>query len=201
MKNHQEFEFDPSEHIQNLDLENATGKEVYENLLKEPDLLFTPEIQITEKVSDIFNIVLDPRSLAVNKEAFDKAFYPDSESENSTDKNEMDKIVVWNRTPSIINMQKHYFKHKYGTTSVSYKIDNILAGSRYGFREKGLLEIASEELIEAATEGNVNKVEDLLSSGKVSPDVADCNGHTALIGATVSREDNIPKNAVKQLLM
>jgi len=50
----------------------------------------------------------------------------------------------------------------------------------------GPLEEAAEQLIVAATEGNVNQVEDLLSSGKVSADVADSNGHTPLVGAAVS---------------
>jgi len=184
MDEHKEFEFDPNEHLQYLDSECPSGKEAFENLLKEPDLLYTPDNQITERVSDIFNIALDPRSLAINKEAFDRAFY--EESVANGDKKDDEKILVWNRTPSIISMQKHFHKHKYGVGSVSENVDKILAGNRSGFKEKGPLEVVSEELIQAATDGNVNLVEDLLYSGKVSPDVADSNGHTALIGATVS---------------
>lgn len=184
MKDHKEFEFDPNEHLQYLEYDGPSGKEAFENLLKEPDLLFAPENQITEKVSDIFNIVLDPRSLAVNKEAFDREFYP--ECARNKNKKDNEKILVWNRTPSIICMQKHYCKHEYGVGSVSYSVEKILAGDRSEFKAKGVLEVASEQLIQAATDGNVNKVEDLLYSGKVSPDVADSNGHTALIGATVS---------------
>ncbi|XP_060565293.1 ankyrin repeat and MYND domain-containing protein 1-like isoform X3 [Ruditapes philippinarum] len=181
MKNHTDFDYNPDEHIQYLNKEGLSEKEMFENLLKEPDSYYTPDSGVTEKVSGLFNIALDPRSLAINKEAFDKEFYPEM---NDTDT--IDKIQVWNRTPSLIAMQKHFEKHKYGTKSLSFNMDQVLAGDKTDFKGKGPIETASEELIQAATEGNVNKVEDLLSSGKVSPDVADSNGHTALIGATVN---------------
>lgn len=180
MKNHTDFDYNPDEHMQYLHQEELTETEVFENRLKEPDI-YTPENNITEKVSDIFNIVLDPRSLAVNKEAFDSEFYP-----INYDKNMNDKVTVWNRTPSMITMQKHFEKHKYAVKTLSFNMDKVLAGDRSVFKGQGPMEIACVELIEAATEGNLNKVEDLLSSGMVMPDVADCNGHTALIGATVS---------------
>ena len=180
MKNHTDFDYNPEEHVQYLNKEGLSEKQMFENLLKEPDIYYTPDSSVTEKVSGIFNIALDPRSLAINKEAFDKEFYPQM---NDTDT--VDKIQVWNRTPSLITMQKHYEKHKYGIKSLSFKMDQVLDGDKTGFKGKGPIETASEELIKAATEGNVNQVEDLLSSGKVSPDVADSNGHTALIAATV----------------
>lgn len=183
MKNHKDFDYNPDEHVQYLNQDGPTGNEAFENLLKEPEIYYAPESRVTEKVSSIFNIVLDPRSLAVNKEAFDKEFYPQTEDKKPKTP---EKIRIWNRTPSLIAMQKHFEKHKYGVKSLSFKMDKVLAGDRSVFKAKGPMETASEEFIKAATEGNVNKVEDLLSSGKVSPDVADSNGHTALIGATVN---------------
>ena len=42
------------------------------------------------------------------------------------------------------------------------------------------------ELIKMAAAGNFLRVEELLNGGTVHPDVADKQGHTALIGATVS---------------
>jgi ankyrin repeat protein len=42
-----------------------------------------------------------------------------------------------------------------------------------------------EELLEASAVGDMQKVEDLLTGGKVHPDVADSSGHTSLIGAAV----------------
>ncbi|KAL4220009.1 metal ion binding [Mactra antiquata] len=180
MKNHTEFDYDPEEHIHYLCTDEPSGQEIYEKLLREPEVLYKPDNNVTEKVSGIFNIALDPRSLAVNKEAFDKEFYPENVEQGT------EKVIVWNKTPSLISMQKHFEKHKYGVKSLSFDINCVLEGNRQEFKEKGPIEKASEELIIAATEGNLNKVEDLLSSGKVSADVADVNGHTALIGATVN---------------
>lgn len=58
---------------------------------------------------------------------------------------------------------------------------------RKGFNDSGVLEQASEELIKMAATGNAQRVEELLSFGNVHPDVADRNGFTALIAATVSK--------------
>jgi hypothetical protein len=62
----------------------------------------------------------------------------------------------------------------------------LLKFDRSGFKAKGPLELASEELIKMAAAGNFLRVEELLNAGTVHPDVADRNGHNALIGATVS---------------
>lgn len=181
MKKHPDFDFDPKEHVQYLDLNDPSGQEAFENNLKDANV-YQPDSNVTEKVTNIFNIALDPRSLAVNKESFDNEFYPKSEGKKKT----QEKVKVWNKTPSLIAMQKHSYKHLYGKKSVSYSVDKILSGDRSKFGNKGPIELASEELIKAATEGNVNKVEDLLNSGNVSPDVADSNGNTVLLAASVN---------------
>ncbi|XP_052215690.1 ankyrin repeat and MYND domain-containing protein 1-like isoform X2 [Dreissena polymorpha] len=179
MCDHNEFDYNPEEHVKYLEEDTSSAGKEFENTLKEPEVLYKPEARVTERVSQMFNIALDPRSLAVNKQAFDKEFYNQGECVNEKEK-------MWNSTPSIIALQRHVRKHAYGKKSLSYDVDDVIKGNRKTFKEKGPLELASEELIVAATEGNVNKVQDLLASGKVSPDVADRNGHTPLIGATVN---------------
>ena len=189
MKNHPEFDFNPDEHLLHINNDD----EVIEKPKQQSDRLspfddfidesFDNEFEpVPEKVSEIFNISLDPRSLAINKDLFDKEFFGKGE----TDKQDSEKIVVWNKTPSIIEMQKHVHKHKGNEGVVSFDVNGIIKGDRGKFKEKGSLESASEQLLVAATQGNVKVVEDLLTSGKVSADVADKNGHTPLIGATVS---------------
>ncbi|WAR27282.1 ANMY1-like protein, partial [Mya arenaria] len=181
MSEHKDFDYNPAEHVYYLDKEGPSSQEVFHSTLTEPVVLYTPDNRVTEKVSSIFNIALDPRSLAVNKEAFDREFYLESEKETNISS---EKVRLWNRTPSVIALQRHFCKHEYGKKSVTCNVDSIICGDRSKFKSKGPLESASEELIQAATDGNVNKVEDLLTSNKVSPDVADSNGHTALIGAS-----------------
>ena len=62
----------------------------------------------------------------------------------------------------------------------------MLKFDRSGFKPCGPLELASMELIKMAAAGNFLHVEELLNCGTVHPDVADKQGHSALIGATVS---------------
>lgn len=183
MTEHKEFDYNPEEHIQYLDMDYSDKPSVKE-VIKSPDIYdYLPESQLTERVSGLYQNSLDPRSLAVNKEMFDKEFFKSS-SDEKKDKDE--KVVAWNKTPSIIALQRHVYKHRQRQGSVSYKIDKVLKGDRSEFKAKGPLELASESLIAAATKGDINTVEDLLTGRQVHPDVADTNGHTALLGATVS---------------
>ncbi|KAK3094715.1 hypothetical protein FSP39_005371 [Pinctada imbricata] len=183
MKNHKEFDFNPEEHIEYISMEETKPLSNQEKVTS-PDIFdYLPDSQVTEKVTDLYNEMLDPRSLAVNKEEFDREFFKDYESEKS-DKDE--KFAALNRTPSMKDIQRHIYKHKQNQKTVGFDVQLILNGDRSKFKVKGPLEIASEDLITAATTGDSKKVEDLLTIGKVHPDVADVNGHTALIAATVN---------------
>ncbi|KAL3848172.1 hypothetical protein ACJMK2_019046 [Sinanodonta woodiana] len=190
LKDHKEFEYNPKEHTMYINGDEECNSRNVDDVTSESGIFdCDSDTKVTEKVTEIFNVSLDPRSLAVNKEAFEKAFFGETLSEG--DKDEKEKVVAWNKTPSMIQMQKHFHKHRYSRKTISFSIEDILNGNRSGFKDKGPLELASEELIQAATLGKINRVEDLLTSGKVSPDVADKNGHTALIGATVNWHTNV----------
>ena len=186
MKNHPEFDFNPDEHLLHInDDEPAERSTWLPNRLspfQEIESFDNDLDSVPEKVTQIFNVSLDPRSLGINKDLFDKEFF----QTDGTDKQDSEKIVAWNKTPSMIHMQKHVHKHKGNEQVVSFDVNKIFNGERSKFKNKGQLETASEELLTAAMQGNVKVVEDLLTSGKVLADVADKNGHTALIGATVS---------------
>ena len=56
---------------------------------------------------------------------------------------------------------------------------------RKGFGDKGPREIASEDFLDAAKNGDIDVVKEMLHAGKVHVDVADANGNTALLGAAV----------------
>lgn len=62
----------------------------------------------------------------------------------------------------------------------------MLSLSREGFGPKGLLEVTSELLIQHASQGELQAVSQILQTGLVHPDIADSQGHTALIAATVT---------------
>ncbi|XP_052104362.1 ankyrin repeat and MYND domain-containing protein 1-like isoform X1 [Mytilus californianus] len=182
MDNHKELDFNPEEHVMYLNTDELTDNA--DTARSEDILELLPDSQITERVTDLYSDSLDPRSLAINREEFDKEYFRQLGQEKN-DKNE--KVLAWNRTPSVINLQKHVLKHKGSQNTVSFKVDQVLKGERSKFKvSKGPLETASEELLGAAAKGDLQKVEDLLTGGKVHPDVADNSGHTALIGAAVN---------------
>lgn len=189
MENHKELDFNPEEHVLYLNTDDSEDGEI-EN---ESDEIFDylPDSQYTERVTDLYSDSLDPRSLAINREEFDKEFFRHLGQEKN-DQNE--KVLAWNRTPSIVSLQKHVMKHTKSQSNASFKVDQILKGDRAKFKSKGPLEKASEELLEASAVGDMQKVEDLLTGGKVHPDVADSSGHTSLIGAAVRSKYRIYSN-------
>ncbi|XP_021351487.1 ankyrin repeat and MYND domain-containing protein 1-like isoform X4 [Mizuhopecten yessoensis] len=183
MEKHKEFDFNPKEHVMYISMEDDEKPNV-EEMLQTPEIFdYLPESRLSDRVTDLYSEPLDPRSLTVNRDMFDKEFFPGSDSEKS-DRDE--KVPAWNKTPSVIKMQRHVHRHKSEQKKLSYDVQKLLKGDRSKFGPKGPLESASEELIQAATCGDIKLVEDLFTAGLVHPDVADKNGHTALIGATVN---------------
>ncbi|XP_048250004.1 ankyrin repeat and MYND domain-containing protein 1-like isoform X1 [Haliotis rufescens] len=184
LKDHQEFDFNPEEHVLYIDPhERSNSHAPFNSVLNPPSAFdYTPDNSVTDRVSEIFNTSLDPRSLAINKDLFDEEFYKDAEADNSSDV----QVVAWNKTPSMINLQRHVHKHKASASQLSFSVQKIIDGDRSSFKSKGRLELASEELLGAAMSGDMEKVEELLINRGVHPDVADKHCHTALIGATVN---------------
>lgn len=70
--------------------------------------------------------------------------------------------------------------------NVDWDVAAVLCLNRDGFSPKGPLEVSSEMLIHQASRGELKEVSQLLQMSSVHPDVADSQGHTALIAATVT---------------
>ncbi len=99
---------------------------------------------------------------------------------------EKKSVLAWNNTPSAIDMQKHILNHGAAEDNAGFNVAAVLEGKRTEFAERGEQEAIVEEFISAAAKGDVDRVGDLLHTGKVYVDVADRNGHTALMAACVS---------------
>lgn len=185
IQDHKQFVFSPEEHVLYINMTAEKKKPESQEKVLSPDIFdYLPENQGTDKVTDLYNETLDPGSLAINRSEFNREFFRDQDGEKSDGD---EKVPAINRTPGMIDIQRHVYCHRNRQKSVSFDVQEIMKGNRGGnFLERGPLETASEDLIMAAAEGKVKNVEDLLTSGKVHPDVADRNGHTALIGASVS---------------
>ncbi len=70
--------------------------------------------------------------------------------------------------------------------NVGWDVAAVLSLNRESFGPKGPLEVSSELLIHHASRGELQAVSQILQTGLVHPDVADSQGHTALIAATVT---------------
>lgn len=70
---------------------------------------------------------------------------------------------------------------------MSWDVAAVLSLNREHFGPKGSLEVSSELLIQHASQGELQAVSQSLQTGLVHPDVADSQGHTALMAATVTR--------------
>ncbi|KAK2835179.1 hypothetical protein Q5P01_015663 [Channa striata] len=93
--------------------------------------------------------------------------------------------------PLQARMQTHIDKHSLQAKNVNWEVASVLSLSRKGFRPKGPLEITSELLIQHAYRGELQAVSQILRTGLVHPDVADSQGHTALIAATVNCHNDV----------
>ncbi|XP_076453911.1 ankyrin repeat and MYND domain-containing protein 1-like isoform X2 [Babylonia areolata] len=183
MSQHPEFHFLPED--RNIPIMPQPDRtEPVKNVLEPPALFdYAPEVKLSQRISELYSEDLDPRSLAVNRQAFDEEFFRDSPSCGEP---EARTLEAWNKSPLLVQLQMHTHKHRRAAQSAHFPVDKVLTFDRSGFKSKGPLEEASEELIKMAAAGNFLRVEELLNGGTVHPDVADRDGHTALIGATVN---------------
>ena len=196
MMDHTEFDFSSTESPKVLTVTKKNNqRHVIDSILNPPELYnYEPQTKV-ENSDSIFSDALHIGSIAMDIELFDKAFFKDEtsdedeENNNSTETNDAEidfQRKVWNQTPSLIEMQKHILKHQPKQTSLSYNVEPLLKGKRDSFSPQGPLEELSKELIESAADGDVRRVVDILDNSSVHVDVADKNGYTPLIAASVS---------------
>ena len=102
------------------------------------------------------------------------------------EKEEPKGVKAWNLTPSSVLMQTHCLRHAFGAKKVGFDVEKVMKGERSGFGGKGPIELASEEFLKAAAEGDLEKVKNMLNNNIVAVDVTDRHGHSALIAAGVS---------------
>ncbi|XP_077390087.1 ankyrin repeat and MYND domain-containing protein 1-like isoform X2 [Festucalex cinctus] len=95
------------------------------------------------------------------------------------------------RLPLADKMAAHIHKHRQQVEKLDWDIEKVLSYKRESFGPKGALEVASELLIHQASIGEREAVLQILLDGLVHPDVADSQGHTALIAATINCHNDV----------
>ncbi|XP_037324502.2 ankyrin repeat and MYND domain-containing protein 1 [Pungitius pungitius] len=101
---------------------------------------------------------------------------------------ERDPIAILPLQP---RMLANVHKHRLQAANVGWDVAAVLAMNRDGFGRKGPLEVSSELLIQYASRGERKAVSRILRTSSVHRDVADSQGHTALIAATVNCHDDV----------
>ncbi|XP_054458909.1 ankyrin repeat and MYND domain-containing protein 1 [Anoplopoma fimbria] len=88
-------------------------------------------------------------------------------------------------------MLAHIHKHRLQAGNVGWDVAAVLALNRESFGPKGPLEVSSELLIQHASRGDLQAVSQILQTGLVHYDVADSQGHSGLIAATVNCHNDV----------
>ena len=106
--------------------------------------------------------------------------------EQDQDLDSEEDILAWNNTASCVAMQVNILRHRYAQNGVGFDVDSVVAGDRgSAMGPRGIIEIASERFILAASAGDLATVIQLINNGDVNVDVSDFTGHTALFSAVV----------------
>ncbi|XP_051874541.1 ankyrin repeat and MYND domain-containing protein 1 [Pristis pectinata] len=154
----------------------------YKKLLYDDSYTLPPEIGTYSNDADHL-----PLTRSYRREG-DRHFFPEEEL---VDEDQKETLTIINKTPLLVKMQMHIHRHRFAQTKLSWDVAAVIEGNRKGFGPKGPLECNSEQLIIAAGEGEYDKVHEILKTNLVSADVAELQGHTALIGASIACRSDI----------
>ena len=77
---------------------------------------------MTDRINELYSEDLDPRSLAVNRQAFDEEFFKD---EATSSEPEPTQLEVWNRSPILVDLQMHKHKHRKAINAVSFNVEKV----------------------------------------------------------------------------
>lgn len=149
----------------------------------------------TEEVADIQRVAsslnrLSNKGLTVSAPSLSSAHNLNEnsnvQSQLETCNDHMSDVVAWNNTPSCMRIQAHILRHQNRQNCVKFDLGAILSGSRGCHGERGPIEVVSEQFLMLAANNGLKEIKRILQNGDVDVDVADVNGHTALIGAVVN---------------
>ncbi|XP_061540762.1 ankyrin repeat and MYND domain-containing protein 1-like isoform X2 [Phycodurus eques] len=93
--------------------------------------------------------------------------------------------------PLQARMLAHIHKHRQQAETLDWDVAAVISLKRENFGPKGHLEVTSELLIHHASVGKGPAILKILLDGLVHPDVADSQGHTALIAATANCHNDV----------
>ncbi|XP_015248796.1 PREDICTED: ankyrin repeat and MYND domain-containing protein 1 [Cyprinodon variegatus] len=93
--------------------------------------------------------------------------------------------------PLHAHMQAHIHRHRLQAENIGWDVAAVLSMNRDNFGPKGPLEVSSEQLIQHSFRGDLRAVSQIFLTDSVCPDVADSQGQTALIAATINCHNEV----------
>ncbi|KAM7387688.1 hypothetical protein PAMP_023910 [Pampus punctatissimus] len=162
----------------------SSEAETYRHLLSDEDFILPPGMESYSTDSD--HLPLPPgRRTELDQHFFGELWEPDTQPYRGYDRDPLSTLPLQTR------MLAHIHKHRLQAENLDWDIAAVLSLNRDGFGPKGPLEVSSELLLQQASRGGLQVVSQLLQMGFVHPDVADSQGHTALIAASVNCHNNV----------
>lgn len=195
IRDHPEYLYFPVEHFSQMMLRDDDKSDSAENLAAERILRFGGKNLQAALYEDenflpdgIEQYCRDFEHLPVTsnfREALEKSFFKEDYDLVKSDADSF--LLAKNNTPLLMDIQCQIYKHRHAANAFENAISTIEGAARDAFSsDKGGLEIMSEKLIKAATNGDAETVYSVLRSGLVNPNVCDSIGNTALLGAAIN---------------
>nr|XP_046248133.1 ankyrin repeat and MYND domain-containing protein 1 isoform X2 [Scatophagus argus] len=157
---------------------------MYSDLLSDEDFILPPGIESYSTDGD--HLPLPPgRRRELDQRFYGELWEPDPHSYQGYERDPLSALPLQAR------MQAHIYKHRLQVKNVGWDVGAVLSLNREDFGPKGPLEVNSELLIQCASQGELQAVSQILQTGLIHPDVADSQGHTALIAATVNCHNDV----------
>ncbi|XP_076806733.1 ankyrin repeat and MYND domain-containing protein 1-like isoform X2 [Clavelina lepadiformis] len=201
MKDHEEYEYFPEQHLARIDLSSEADNQIHKMMGKDSDLftflsndckslLFAENTALPPGI-ETYSKDFEHLPLTIkHKEDLDKVFYGTDYELIKGDT--LSFLIATNNTPLMMDIQKHIYRYRHAASEVSFDVNpttncpDIKKKSQLGY-----LGNISKTFIEKATVGDIRMVYSILKSGLVDPNVSDCHGNTALIGAAMHCHDEV----------
>ncbi|KAL1497399.1 hypothetical protein ABEB36_008377 [Hypothenemus hampei] len=104
---------------------------------------------------------------------------------------EVNELWAWNNENSLIEIQKHCFKHQHSEDMVNFSVPNLILGNRKDFAPAGEHEQICQNFLLCCSKGRKEYVNECLKNNSVHPNMADSRGNTGIFFAAVKNRHEI----------
>uniref|UniRef100_A0A1A7XVC4 Ankyrin repeat and MYND domain containing 1 n=1 Tax=Iconisemion striatum TaxID=60296 RepID=A0A1A7XVC4_9TELE len=173
---------EPQSFLSGSDTNDRTNLKQHIDLLGDKSFILPPGIEHYSTNGD--HLPLPPG----RRRVLDQLFYGEQWEPDPYQGYDRDPLSL---LPLQARMQAHIHKHRLMAKDAGWDVAAVLSMNREGFGPKGPVEVQSELFIQHSFRGQRWDVSRIFQTQIVHPDVADSQGHTALIAATVNCHNDV----------